>query len=60
MCGKIKSLVISRIENLWTKINIQQISKKRYLVIKSCITNFMYVDEIKIKIGDITNIFLWL
>ena len=56
--GKIKSLVIIRRGNLWTKISIQQISKKHYLIIKSNMYNFMGTDEMKIKIGYITNIFL--
>ena len=32
--GKIKRLVINRKGNLCTKINIKQISKKHYLIIK--------------------------
>ena len=40
------------------KINIQQISKKHYLIIKAIMYNFMYVDRMKIKLRYITNIFL--
>ena len=43
---------------LWTKTNTQQICKKHELIIKSMLS--MYVDEMKIKIRYITNIFLWL
>ena len=55
--GKIKMLIISRRENLYTKISTQQICKKRYLIIKSKMYNFMYVDEMKIKVRYFTNIF---
>ena len=42
-----------------TKISNQQISiKKRSVIIKSKIYNFMYANEMNIKIGYITNIFL--
>ena len=56
--GKIKSLVISRRGNLGTKISTQQISKKLPLTIKSKMYNFMYVNEMKIKIVYFTNICL--
>ena len=51
---------LSAEEEIWTKISIQQISKKHYLIIKPEMYNFMYVDEMNIKIDYITNIFLWL
>ena len=56
--GKIKILVISRKGNLCTKISIQQISKKYYRIFKPDMYNFIYVDEMKIEILYITNIFL--
>ena len=34
--------------------------KKHYLIIKSKIFNFKHVYEMKIRMGYITNIFLWL
>ena len=55
--GKIKRLVISRRGNIWTKLSIQQISKKLYLIIKSKMHNFMYVEEVKVRIGYILTFF---
>ena len=56
--GKIKSLVISRREIYEPELLFSKYLKKHYVNIQSKLYNFMYADEMKIKIEDITNIFL--
>ena len=57
---KLKDWLLAEKELYEPKLVSSKYLKKHNLFTKSKMYNFMYVDEMKIKIGYITNIFLWL